>query len=188
MFEKRVSVLSKVDWTEAESVFYELMSGGWASGTKPLIARYPGHVHMQHSKGPFKLIDMWTKTPGSRHSSGYTVLYYDCMYADDAHIENDYQPIWTMQYGGFYSRPAAAFVQRVLFDTYAKPSVHGFCGCRGPSMVHEGGFAYANKWVTHSSFHAFSGVEIVRNTHQNEIVGQHEYMGRAHVTPAWAER
>ncbi len=184
MFEKRVAVLSKIDWAEAESVFYELMRAGWASGEKALIGRYPGHKQVQHVKAPYKIIDMWTKTPGSVYSGGYTVLLYDCMYADAERIENDYQPIWTMQYGGMYSKPAAQFVQAVLSESYNNPSKYGFCGCRGPQSMKSGGFEYLNRFAPHSSFLAFSGVEIVLNTHQDEQVGHHEYMGRAHLTPA----
>lgn len=183
MLEKRVAVLSKIDWAEAESVFYEMMRSGWASGEKAAIARYPGHKQMQHVKAPYKLVDMWTRTPGSMTSSGYTVLLYDCMHQDPHHDENDYQPIWTMQYGGSYSKPAAEFVKAVLAESYNHPSKYGFCGCRGPQALSSGGFEYRNRWMPHSSFLAFSGVEIVMNTHQGEQVGQHEYMGRAHITP-----
>lgn len=170
------SIVPILDWNEVEQFFYRAMAEGWASGKKVSIG--PDgckHTSLCDSSLGFVLWDRWTHTPGSVYSAGTTLISYQGV---GDNVFTPAVPIWIMQYGGFYTPNAGAFVRKVLLDAYQHPQ-GVFLGCRGPAIASNGALQYENSLNLRGSFLIFNGHETVRNLHQEEITGRHSYSGMA---------
>lgn len=140
---------------EIEAVFFRAMLQGYASETKPqkiVVPQLPGIKMVEYIEGDFRVVDMWTKTPGSPCSAGWTMIWFRDV------------PVWQMHYEGWYDDEAIPILKASLKEAYCN---RVFLGGRGPSgnaghTVPDGLYwTYANDVCLRSNFIRFSGHEEV---------------------------
>jgi hypothetical protein len=156
-----------------EEAFFEAMRHGYASGvispavreTRTDIAGMKRVVFDSYNpRGDLRVIDQWTETPGSRWSSGFTLITYQNI------------PVWIMHYGGWYNPEVTQFLKECLLDNYTKGL---FDGGRGPNGYRKGRMVYGNESdnTTDYSFREFSGNEMIKDTRGDITDGHHWYHG-----------
>ena len=148
-----------------EKVYWEAMKYGWGSGeikkqTAPLL---PGYKCIHFASGKFDVLDAYCKTPFNNRSTGFTLIWFNKI------------PVWTMNYGGEYTKEVILFLklalQRIMTERI-------FMGGRGPSVFYHNGFpglTYRNE-VQENSFLKFAGREEIRNAN-SLLLGYHDYQG-----------
>jgi len=149
---------------ELQAFFFRAMINGWANNPpKVTLPGLPGFKAIIFEEGPLKLVDAYSKTPGSIRSGGMTIIYHDTV------------PVWMMQYSGGYEKDAIPFLKEALLAAYQAGQ---FNGGRGPNHFStERRFTYYN--TTESSpFEKFRGREHVLDmNYADPVRGYHVYQG-----------
>ena len=152
-------------------MFFEGMSCGWASGAKPKHD-FPFHGAKGYEFNPrligrsnnfslyLKLLDYFFVNSETLTSYGTTIILY-CG-----------NPVWAMNYGGWYDEEAILLVKKVLLDAY---SACKFFGGRGQSTKSYD-LEYVNKAFP-DCFKSFSSQEYVWNFKNGKELGFHNYHG-----------
>ncbi len=152
--------MSKPKIKELESVFFDAMNEGWASGaehtTSPLL---PGARIIEWNKGKYRVIDCYYVN--NCKSVGWTMIWYEGI------------PVWVMNYHGEYPTLVIPFLKRALMESYM---ARQFFGGRGRATYMEGPLCYFNNHADRT-FEKFHGIERIFNTSTNESFGWHAYSG-----------
>lgn len=112
-----------------------------------------------------QLVDLWFSRGDSDFNGGMTVIWV-----------ND-EPIWMMNYGGWYRKDAIPVLKMALKTAYEQKLFHGG---RGPHEFRVGDYTYSND-PDHSGFEEFCGHEDAYK--DSQIVpaaywlGHHDYHG-----------
>ena len=150
-----------MDTAYIQAFFFKAMVEGWVTGGQKItILQLPGYKAIDFKDGDFRLLDCYCVNPHSPMSVGTTTIW---------HQED---PVWVMNYGGFYTESAIAFLKRALLKTYEASQ---FVGGRGPHIYTEGDLVYINR--VSGDFNHFSGREEVVNAQTGTLLGFHEYSG-----------
>ena len=150
------------DLRSIEHVFFEAMARGYVQNIHPTtLTELPGAKVIPFELGDYKVIDLYFTTPHSDKSSGQTIIFYRST------------PVWTMHYGGGYSKIAIPFLKECLHRAYVKE--RRFYGGRGPHFVRNERFTYVNQ-VQSDSFAKFEGEEYVFDLSEQPL-GDHWYRG-----------
>ncbi|MFA5961167.1 MAG: DUF5680 domain-containing protein [Parcubacteria group bacterium] len=151
-----------VDWKKAKHFFFKAMINGWAGNAEKItLPQMPGYKVISFSEEDLYLTDCYCVTPDSTSSVGTTTIYYE---------DN---PIWIMQYGGYYRKEAIGFLKEVLLSSYEN---RDFIGGRGPYQQKNHDLIYTNNPST-NRFHDFKGEENIHNQTYNIKMGYHHYWG-----------
>ncbi|MDP3792445.1 MAG: hypothetical protein Q8Q89_01815 [bacterium] len=153
----------------AERSFFEAMRQGWASGasTKKDFP-FPGakgyEFNFKHGETKLQLLDYYFVHELSRTSFGTKIIIHFG------------QPIWMMQYGGWYDKKAILFVKTALMDSYSRDM---FRGGRGQASFYNNesysGLLYTNLGDP-LGFENFKGREFVTDGF-GKLLGEHNYFG-----------
>ena len=150
-----------VDILEVQEVFFKGMIRGWAAGCdKFAVPDMPGYKEISYQEGKFRLLDRYCISR-SKKSAGTTTIWYE----DD--------PIWVMNYGGYYVSRAMGIVKNAIRDNYQDKI---FFGGRGPFIHVEGTLIYTNRPVV-NNFAKFEGREEVLDTEFGILLGFHDCWG-----------
>lgn len=166
---------------EIREYFCQAMARGWASGAKAKRERdLPNHERIEDVSGPFWMVDRYCTNNYGQWSSGTTTIFYYTR-------ENGWQPIWVMNYGGFYSEEVIKFLKWALMENYSKGI---FLGGRGPASFSLPGQPYYYVNLPQGAgmgsrsipprgdnLEVFWGVERVCLLESNEEKGFHQYSG-----------
>lgn len=152
---------------QAESCFIAAMMKGWAAGVKGIdVPGMPAYKEIVfEGYAGFRVVDRWCVSRSGK-STGATTIWF----------AND--PIWIMNYGGFYSENALSFLKQALMRAYNRSE---FVGGRGPQVFQDENderFVYVNKAQYGSKFRQFEGREFI-NKEPDGILGWHDYWGMA---------
>lgn len=150
-----------------EQVFFAAMNVGYAQeGDQPRthLHEVPGSRLITFTHRDFHVLDQYGGTSRSNKSFGTTTISYKG------------EPVWVMQYGGWYKPEAISFLRHCLRLNY-KENI--FYGGRGPEHV-AGKIAgkkvgYINR-LFHGEFVNFSGEEEILDYHCLRL-GHHWYRG-----------
>ncbi len=144
---------------QVENVFFKAMLAGYVSNTKVKTENMPGmpgYKFTEFIDGDFCVKDVWCK------SSGFTSIWYKGIL------------VWTMSFGGEYSKACISFLKEVLRKAYVnKNSV----GCRGSNIATNDEYTYVNKVVVGSNFARFHGTEYIFRAETFKKTGYHHYFG-----------
>jgi hypothetical protein len=149
---------------QAKNFFFEGMMQGYAVSEKKIkIAKLPGYKAIPFRDGDFSLLDLYCVTPNSNKSAGTTTIWFQ------------EEPVWIMQYSGYYEESAIKFLKTALCKAY---EMRHFVGDRGPVSYKENLFIYTNS-PRRNNFTKFEGrEEIFVNTADGQVsLGFHEYSG-----------
>ena len=155
---------------QTEEFFFEAMRHGWASGEAKFVTKnFSGWkektwVFTHPNFVGFVLVDSFRTFADSRVSEGRKSIYY-----------NNGQPIWYMNYGGWYDKEVMAFLKEALMIAY---KANQFVGGRGPDDIYVSNFQgllYNNR-VQLRTFVNFSGIEFVTDSF-GASRGEHFYFG-----------
>ena len=154
-----------VDVAEVQAFFLEAMSCGWGSDNMLAPAILPSKFgpkmkQFMYEKGIFRLIDTWSGTEGSDYSAGMTMIWQQG------------EPVWVMQYGGWYAEVAIPFLKLILRSMYTG---RRFNGGRGPGSHNDEVFSYCNT-VDQNNFANFKGEESIHGP-KDRFLGFHRYSG-----------
>ena len=154
---------TKAYMEDIERFFFKAMVNGWASGCEKIkIADMPAYKAISFRDGNFYLLDRYCVVSKSQKSAGTTTIWY-----------RD-EPVWVMNYGGFYEESAIVFLKRALLEAYKERE---FVGGRGPIFYSENeGLNYVNRPLL-EDFAKFEGREEVFNASSGKSLGFHEYWG-----------
>ncbi|MEK7567545.1 MAG: DUF5680 domain-containing protein [Patescibacteria group bacterium] len=152
-----------MDWEKVKEFFFTAMMQGWAvAGSKKIkIPDMPGYKAIAFREGDFYLLDRYCVTPNSLKSAGTTTIWF----------RND--PIWVMNYEGFYEERAIIPLKEALFFSYRTGQ---FVGGRGPKIYVDGNMIYVNQ-SRHNEFQEFDGIEEIFDGSKEESLGNHKYSG-----------
>ncbi|KKS28162.1 MAG: hypothetical protein UV60_C0015G0016 [Parcubacteria group bacterium GW2011_GWA2_43_11] len=146
---------------EIEGVFFDAMLAGWASGAPAKnIPELPGSRIISFCSGDFEVKDIFFVTPHSSKSGGTTTISF----------QGD--PVWLMQYGGWYLEHAVSFLKSCLNHAYKE---RHFYGGRGLSRVRGTNMTYLNN-IACNYFEAFGGNEWIIDSNGGYL-GTHWYRG-----------
>lgn len=124
--------------------------------------------------GEYTVSDEWFANPHSNRSAGSTIITFCNV------------PIWTMSYGGFYTKGVIPTLKSILKDSYERRSFHGCRGANTERLVYiphsiEVKLKYINKHE--GNFERFNGVEKILSISPfdniENLSGYHEYFGMA---------
>lgn len=158
----------RADWGPIQAVFLDAMNAGYTSeGPKiTTIKSLPHSNVIEYRRGKWRVVDIFFVGPhsakGYQHSGGQTLIYYNGML------------VWSMQYWGWYSKPAIQVLKKVLGETYKKRVFHGGRGV--PYYAIGDGWYYNNVDRYRSGFDRFRGLEGISIKHL-EDGGRHHYLG-----------
>ena len=152
---------------EVREVFFAAMLAGYAADAPKVgVTELPRAKMVVFARGDYVVNDFYFTAEGSRYSSGMTV------------IRHKGQPVWTLQYQGWYELKAIPFLKRALRCTYEQSI---FRGGRGPKMFRQGAYSYQNHVEEfRETFRHFVGREQVSRYEEGEglkVAGWHEYQG-----------
>ena len=171
--EKRVELVSAI-----KQCFFDGMSHGWASGAKAIrdfpfrgARGYEFKPSMGESNrflGYLTLLDYFFVNSETPTSYGTTVILY-CG-----------NPVWLMNYGGWYKEEAIKPVQEALMENYRNSISWGGRGLAvyiHNSKVSGYSIKYKNEFF--GDFSIFKGVENVSAINAEETlgIGEHSYSG-----------
>ncbi len=141
--------------------FFRAMMAGWVNDDKKTtIANMPGYKQIPFREGNFFLLDRYCVNHSSQKSAGTTTIWF----------ENN--PVWVMNYNGFYDKCVFAFLKSILCRTYTDQQ---FYGGRGPFIYIEGSLIYINE-LKLNDFSKFEGHEKVIDM-KFGLRGEHEFSG-----------
>ncbi len=146
-------------------IFFAAMNAGYAGdAVKTTIAEFPGSKVIPFHQGDYSVYDCYFTAKGSLHSSGMTVIWHKS------------QPVWSMQYQGWYQPEAIPFLKRALRANYERGV---FLGGRGPARFAQGNLKYHNHLtVGREVFTRFAGQEVISRIGSDaDTIGWHEYQG-----------
>jgi len=148
---------------QIQSFFFKAMIEGWAKNSpKMSITDMPGYKAIPFEDGDFYLLDRYCVNPHSQRSTGTTTIWF----------RNE--PVWVMNYGGYYTKGATAFLKNALGKAYQE---HHFVGGRGPRVYKDGlAYLYINQ-ARINEFEKFEGREEIFAGVDNVPLGFHEYWG-----------
>lgn len=167
----------------AKEVFFSALLAGYGCGN---IANTAAVVKRKFNNGftkrvtfcdqkvhpDFVVVDEWHTNPNSDRSTGSTLITFQDT------------PIWTMSYGGFYTKGVIPALKSILKESYEKRSFHGCRGANTERLVFiphniEVKLKYENKHD--GNFERFSGVEkmlsICPFDNIENLSGYHQYSG-----------
>lgn len=151
-----------MDIAEIQSFFFKAMVKGWAKGVEEIsVANMPGYKAIPFQEGDFYLIDKYCVTPYSQKSAGTTTIWFK------------QNPVWVMNYGGFYDEDAIDCLKLALRQAYERQQ---FVGGRGPRIYVAKTLFYVNQ-PRFNSFTRFEGREEIFDRACGESLGFHEYWG-----------
>jgi len=151
----------------AQEAFFAAMKAGYAvGGEKVHIPQLPRSKVIPFEHGDYSVYDCYFTAEESTRSSGMTIIWLKG------------QPVWTMQYQGWYELEAIPFLKRALKSNYERDV---FLGGRGPKMFRQLPFTYYN-YVEEfrEDFRHFVGRETISLAGPeggSSFVGWHEYQG-----------
>jgi len=148
----------------AELHFLVAMKIGWAAGVRGTdVPDMPNYREIVYKKDGFKVADRFCVSKEGKSAGTTTIWYFD-------------EPIWVMNYGGFYRKEDIPFLRRALMANY---EFNNFFGGRGPDIFTDQNreIAYSNYSVYASTFSSFSGKECIHDS--KKTLGWHEYWGMA---------
>lgn len=160
---------------ELQDFFLEVMTNhSWASGVKatPCEGVLSGYVEIIKGNGRLILLDRWCSNQFGQCSSGTTTISVFC---DDV-----WQPVWVMDYRGWYEKEASRFVKQALLNAYKQGTFNGGRGLAvddsSPPMK------YLNTVIPGSTFEKFAGFETVNTInvfadYERPCLGWHKYSG-----------
>lgn len=150
---------------EIKEVFFKSGISGWAGDIEPVeISGLPGSHLIGWSCGPWQVSDIYWTTTGFLHSCGTTVICHDG------------QPVWQMQYHGWYKEEAIPLLKEALLAAYQSGE---FIGGRG-LLLRKNKMLYRNSPTPNGSFQKFDGMECIARYGWNisrELLGEHVYRG-----------
>ena len=149
--------------------FFEAMKQGWASGASakkdfpfPGAKGYESNFRYGHAR--LRFLDYYFVNELSRTSFGTKVAFQFG------------EPVWMMQYGGWYKKEAIPFVKTALMSAYGASQ---FRGGRGPASFYDNnsypGLLYVNECES-ESFENFKGREFVTDGF-GKLLGEHSFFG-----------
>lgn len=163
-------------WEQVKKIFFEALLAGYAGkNDDPRVVKSKSLDDKEKTftfiDADFIVIDRYYVTSNSDYSCGYTVILFQG------------NPIWFMNYGGFYPKSpkdVISLLKEALGVTYSKGE---FNGGRGPFMYSAKGLVYYNA-VAKGDFFKFSGREEIRRVslgengiHVETLIGEHVYSG-----------
>jgi hypothetical protein len=162
----------------AQQTFFNLMNNGWAAdkstASREILSQgYHGMPTRFTSYGEgqeWTAVDEWTEALSSGgYSCGTTTIWYKG------------EPVWFMQYSGWYSPSALHLLKAALAESYTK---HIWCSGRGPAeFALDDTLVYINCPGHITGKHAFSRFEGFEMIGQKvgpdcfETLGTHQYHG-----------
>jgi len=154
--------MNPTESAEIRGAFFDAMIEGWANPNikKVPLPGLPNSKSIRFKKGIFVVTDTYVKNSESGKSAGFTL------------ITRAGQPVWVMNYGGFYPAEAIPFLKSALMAAYQKRE---FCGGRGPALFESSDYVYSNSLKV-DVFGYFEGEEEVK-TRVGNPVGWHTYWG-----------
>jgi len=146
-----------------EFFFVAMMQGYVGNKSKVKIASMPGFKEIDVIAGLWRCLDRYCVNSVSRKSAGTTTIWF----------END--PVWIMNYSGWYDESAIDFLKSALRSNYEKSI---FVGGRGPTYFFESGspFTYSNFGCIGMTFARFQGQEQINALNHGNL-GYHNYWG-----------
>lgn len=149
---------------EVEEVFFEAMNKGYATDAskKKSILWLPGSKVVKHERDSWKVVDLYHVTQLGPRSGGTTTVSYEG------------QPVWMMQYSGWYEKDAIPCLKAALRAAYKKKQ---FLGGRGPKMFRLRQEFFYQNFLEFGEFDgSFKGEEQVYAT-AGDIRGRSTYQG-----------
>ena len=156
-----------VELADVRDFFFKAMMKGWIGDDADAQGfDVQGNKTFTFRDGNLCLVDSYFTTLLGPGSAGTTTIRFR---------DN---PVWFMQYGGWYEGEAAECVKAALRETYGKCK---FVGGRGPIVRLDGPLLYVN-WPNRNDFSFFSGREQVFGPN-DKVFGWHEYWGMSLIGP-----
>ncbi len=146
----------------AKMHFFAAMLVGWAAGVNgvEVPGGMPGFKEIMYKKDDFRVLDRWCVSDAKKSTGTTTIWFFD-------------NPIWVMNYGGFYKKENMLALKQALMVAYIRRL---FVGGRGPrSLTGPFNLEYSN--YANGDFSSFHGKEYLSD--YGEKVGWHEYWGMA---------
>ena len=155
--------MTEVNLPTLQAFFLKAMLSGWVNnGQYNVIPNLPGHKLFEYRECDLFLTDIYCTNNATHQSAGTTTIYH----------KN--QPVWIMQYHGYYEKRAIRLLKEILSKTYGGDE---FIGGRGPAVFSMDGLTYTNV-VQGSGFSEFSGREQIVDNQASISLGFHEYFGK----------
>jgi len=151
---------------EIREVFQRAMQSGWGTNPeKSTIVDLPGSKMILYQEDWYRVVDCWFTNPFGDHSWGFIMIW--------ERTGEVWNPVWVMQFGGWYVERAIPVVKSALTDLLKNRQ---FYGGRGAPAYTMNGMRYRNL-VRENHFHRFRGREEVTDIGTGELLGFHEYSG-----------
>ena len=143
---------------EIQRVFFAAMMHGYAvDGPKEILP--DGSKHYVYKEVGWFVEDRFWVNVGENYSWGYILISFHN------------QPVWVMNYWGWYHKEVIPFLKEALRDHYGRGI---FLGGRGAKLYERDGFTYKNL-PTASGFMVFAGHEVIMSS--CSTYGVHRYQG-----------
>lgn len=116
------------------------------------------------------MIDCYWLNETTRYSAGQTVIL-------NSLTSNTFEPLWVMNYGGYYPKNITPFLKKALGAAY---EANRFVGGRGPETFQHPnypGLIYTNTVEGENRFALFRGREWIAKDGEDAPLGWHEYSG-----------